>query len=326
MRPRIAGVVAISCLMLTACGGQGSSNGSALESLTLPTLDNPSLGAFLAPIIKQQKLDQNHGLDLKFVQKPAGTYRTDFASGNDKVGASGTVLADVALLNEKGVNTVYLFNVFDFWGTVVVPKNSPIQQLSDLNGKTMAAALPTTNYAMFKYIAQADKLPTKAISVQNTNTPGLAAQASAGRVDAVEMWEPAFTTLTSGNNNFRSLDLAAEWSKLTGQSVIPYLGVAAHKDWAMTHKKEIQQLYAIYQDAAAFLKANPDKAAKIIGDVTNIDAQALTRLFESPRLALSIYPATKEMDALNTVFQSAVKSGYLGKMPSPEVVFDAGLK
>ena len=38
--------------------------------LTIPTLPAPSLGAFMGPVIKAEKFDEQNGLDLTFVQKP----------------------------------------------------------------------------------------------------------------------------------------------------------------------------------------------------------------------------------------------------------------
>ncbi len=112
---RLCSLLAIFCLSFGAAGAEP-------VKLTIPTLPSPSLGAFMGPVIKAQKFDEQNGLDLTFVQKPTATYRTDFAAGTDQLGGSGTLLADVALLKEKGLDVVYLFNVFDFWGTVVVPQ------------------------------------------------------------------------------------------------------------------------------------------------------------------------------------------------------------
>ncbi|TAM82300.1 MAG: hypothetical protein EPN41_15305 [Candidimonas sp.] len=163
-----------------------------VAKLTIPVLPVPSLGYFTAPIIKSQHFDTKNGLDITFEQQPASTYRTDFAAGTSLIGGSGTVLADVALLNEKGVKTVYLFNVFDFWATVVVPKGSKIETLAELKGKTVAAALPTTSYAMFRYFATVGGLDVGSIHPRGTTVPGLVPMALSGRADAVELWEPAW--------------------------------------------------------------------------------------------------------------------------------------
>ena len=49
--------------------------------------------------------------------------------------------------------TSYLFNLFDYWGTVVTSR-SDIKTLADLAGKQLAAAKGTTNYTMFAWLAK----------------------------------------------------------------------------------------------------------------------------------------------------------------------------
>src|SRR6185437_12654616 len=228
-----------------ALGAQAA--GADAVKLDIPTLPVPSLGYFLPPIIHSQHFDTANGLDLEFTQKSASTYRTDFAAGTDMIGGSGTILADVALLNEKGVDTVYLFNVFDFWATVVVPSNSGIKSVKNLKGKTLAAALPTTSYAMFRYLAGLDGLNMSSVQIRGTASQGLIPMARSSRVDAVELWEPAYTVLTSGNHDFRSLDIMSAWKRETGITTIPYLGIAAHRSWVKAHQDLIPRLFKTYQ-------------------------------------------------------------------------------
>ncbi|HKI63550.1 MAG TPA: ABC transporter substrate-binding protein [Burkholderiales bacterium] len=296
--------------------------------LDLPVFPVPSLSNFTPPIIKAKKFDHANGLDINFVVKAARSYRTDFASGTNKVGGSGTVLADVAKLTEKGVSTVYLFNVFDFWGTVVVSAASNIHSLKDLEGRTLAAALPTTNYAMFRYFAQAAGVDLSKLAVQGSTVPGLVALAAAGRVDAVQMWEPARSVLTYGNNKYRSLDIIRAWKKKTGGDAIPYLGVAAHREWVAGHKAEIQRLYRTYDMAAKFVKEHPADAASIISDASNgkLKRDMLVALIKSDRLGLSVYWGAKRAGAAAKIFQAAVTSHYLERMPPESVLYDGGGK
>ena len=238
----------------------------AQVKLDLPVFPVPSLSAFTPPVIKAKGFDKMYGLDLNIQTKPARLYRTDFAAGTSKLGGSGTLLADVALLNEKGVETVFLFNVFDFWGTVVVKADGPIKTLKHLEGRTIAAALPTTNYALFRYFATRAGVDLSKVEVQSSPVPGLVPMAASGRVDGVQMWEPAHTVITYGNNNFRGLDIVSNWKKETGFSALPYLGIAAHKDWVEANGDLILKLYKTYKVATNFILQNPEKAAKIISD------------------------------------------------------------
>jgi ABC-type nitrate/sulfonate/bicarbonate transport system substrate-binding protein len=315
--PVSGSLLATAAFVLTAATAHAD-----VAKLTIPTLPVPSLGYFTPPIIKSQGFDKKNGLDIKFVQKPASTYRTDFAAGTDLIGGSGTLLADIALLNQKGVKTVYLFNVFDFWGTVVVPQDGDIHTLADLKGKTLAASLPTTNYAMFRYFAKLAGLDMSTVHPRGTTVPGLVPMALAGRTDAVELWEPAYSILIHDSNKFRAIDLVGKWKKATGSSLIPYLGVAAHESWVKKNGKLIPKLYKTYQAAADFIKKHPAEAAKIIGKETRIAPEILAGLIKSDRLGLNVYWAGAHRKAAQKVFEAGMNTGYLKKMPPASVLYE----
>ena len=90
----------------------------------------------MGPVIKAQKFDEQNGLDLTFVQKPTATYRTDFAAGTDQLGGSGTLLADVALLKEKGLEPnfahlrlAYLLGPADAARIMQAQEQTPVMRL-----------------------------------------------------------------------------------------------------------------------------------------------------------------------------------------------------
>ena len=101
----------------------------------------------------------------------------------------------------------YLFNLFDFWGAVVTSRPD-VKTLKDLEGKDLAAAKGTTNYVMFDWFARQLGADTSKFSVINTATPGLIGYALADRAAAVQLWEPAYTTLLSKKADMRTIDLA----------------------------------------------------------------------------------------------------------------------
>src|ERR671939_525969 len=143
MRTRSSSVVAALAVVLAACSSSSQSAGPAntnnnnqasAPSVTISVFQPPSLGAFLPPVIKAKNFDTKNNVNLQFVEKPSGTYNTDFAAGTDKVGGSAALLAEALRVN-KGVKVSYLFNLFDYWGTVVTAKPE-ITSLKQLEGKT----------------------------------------------------------------------------------------------------------------------------------------------------------------------------------------------
>jgi NitT/TauT family transport system substrate-binding protein len=199
--------------------------------VTIVVFNPPSLGSIFPSVIKAQKLDIANGVDITFVERPPDAYAAQFNSGEFALGGSASVLI-VGLGTTRGIKTSYLFNLFDYWGTVVTSRPE-IKTLADLPGKQFAAAKGTTNYTMFAWFAKRQGVDPDSFQVFNTATPGLVGYALADRADAVQLWEPAYALVKAERPAIRAIDLniAKVWRAFTGGSVIPYLGVAAHQDW-----------------------------------------------------------------------------------------------
>src|SRR6201996_5943685 len=186
----------------------GSSSAEDLQKLSIVIFGPPSLGAFLPPVIKAQKLDEKHGLSISFEERTPDAYTAQFNSGEFQLGGSASLLT-VGLADIRGVKVTYLFNLFDFWGAVVTSKPD-IKSLRDLEGKDLAAAKGTTNYVMFDWFARQLGADTSKFSAVNTATPGLVGYAIADRATAVQLWEPAYTALLAKKPDIKTIDLRIE--------------------------------------------------------------------------------------------------------------------
>ncbi|MEA2884874.1 MAG: NitT/TauT family transport system substrate-binding protein, partial [Bradyrhizobium sp.] len=259
MKSLVAALACIGMLLST-----GASRAQAPEPLSILIFGPPSLGAFLPPIIKAQKLDEKNGLAIRFEERTPDAYTAQFNSGEFQLGGSASLLT-VGLADIRGAKVTYLFNLFDFWGAVVTSRPD-IKTVKDLEGKEVAAAKGTTNWVMFDWFARQLGADPAKFSVVNTATPGLIGYALADRAAAVQLWEPAYTTLLSKKPDMRTLDIAIadSWKKFSGSRNIPYLGVATHVTWAEKNARLIPKLYAAYKEAAEWVAAHPDEAAKLI--------------------------------------------------------------
>lgn len=292
-----------------------------LAALDIPSLAMPSLGAFPAPVIKEKGFDKANGLDVTFQPKAAGIYRSDFASGASPLGGSGSLLIDVGLVSEKGGKVVYLFNTNDYWGTVAVPGNSPIKGLKDLAGHKLAASLPTSNYAIFRYFAKLAGLDISSVEVVNTASTALVPMMVSGRVDGVQLWEPAYSILAA-KGDYRALDFVGIWREKNSFEAMPYQGIAAHADWVKQNPQLIPRLYAMYEQAVDFIRSSPDEAGAIIAKASKIDEQTTVNLIRAKRLGFSMYWAGEQRPATEAMFRAAMEIGFLKTMPSPDVLFD----
>jgi ABC-type nitrate/sulfonate/bicarbonate transport system substrate-binding protein len=296
----------------------------SLEKLSIVIFGAPSLGAFLPPIIKAQKLDEKNGLSISFEERTPDAYTAQFNSGEFQLGGSASLIT-VGLADLRGVKVTYLFNLFDYWGAVVTSRPE-IKSVKDLEGRDLAAAKGTTNYVMFDWFARQLGADPSKFSVVNTATPGLVGYAIADRASAVQIWEPAYTALVAKKPGIRTLDLkiGESWSKFAGSRNIPYLGVAAHADWAEKHKPLVPKLFAAYKEAADWVVANPDAAAKLISPKGNAeDQKAIADIIRAnDRLGLNIRWAGEVKKEIESVYSAARSINFFPGDPSAGSIYE----
>jgi ABC-type nitrate/sulfonate/bicarbonate transport system substrate-binding protein len=183
---------------------------------------------------------------------------------------------------------------------------------------------------MFDWFARQLGADTGKFSVVNTATPGLVGYALADRATAVQLWEPAYTTLRAKKPDIRTIDLkiAESWQKATGSKNIPYLGVAAHLDWAEKNKNLIPKLYAAYAEAGAWVAAHPDEAARLIMvKGTPDDQKAIADLIRAnDRLGMNIGTAANVSKEIKSVYDAGKSIGFLPSDPSASTIYDGPMK
>ncbi len=307
---------------LTACGGALA---QPLGHVKMVVFGPPSLGAFLPPVIKARKLDEKHGLSIDFQQRPPTAYAAQFNSGEFKVGGSAALLT-VGLADRRGVKVAYLFNLFDYWGAVVSSRPD-VRTLKDLEGREVAAARATTNFRMFEWLAGRQGVDVAKIKVVNTAPPGLVGYALADRAAAVQLWEPAYTVLKAKKPAIHALELNIDqsWKAFAGSTSIPYLGVAAHLDWAKANARLIPKLYAAYKEAAEWVAAHPDEASKLIEPKAAPEGQkAIADLIRAnDRLGMHVAWASALRKEIESVYEVGRTIKFLDGTPSASTIYQA---
>jgi NitT/TauT family transport system substrate-binding protein len=296
---------------------------AALPRLRMVIFSAPSLGAFLPPIIAAQGFDTKNDLAIDFVERPPDAYTVAFNTGEFDLGGSAAPLT-IGLADARGVEVTYLFNLFDYWGTVVTARPE-IRTVADLEGRDLAAARGTTNYTMFLWFARKMGADPAKFAVVNTTPAGLVTYAIADRAAAVQLWEPAYTLLKARKPEIRTLDLELRehWQAVAGTPQIPYLGVAAQRGWVTRNAALIPRLEATYRDAARWLLANPEAAAALIAPRGRDDErQAIVALVRAnDRLGLNIRPADELRRELQTVYRAGMEVGFLPRMPDEATIY-----
>jgi NitT/TauT family transport system substrate-binding protein len=183
---------------------------------------------------------------------------------------------------------------------------------------------------MFDWFARQLGADPGKFSVVNTATPGLVGYALADRATAIQLWEPAYTTLHVKKPGIKMLDLKIEesWQKVTGSKNIPYLGVAAHVDWAEKNKELIPKLYAAYKEAGEWTVAHPDEAAKLIMAKGNDDdRKAVAELIRAnDRLGMNIRTAAEVSKEIKSVYEAGRSIAFLPSDPAASTIYNGPMQ
>jgi ABC-type nitrate/sulfonate/bicarbonate transport system substrate-binding protein len=299
----------------------------AMPTITVSAFNAPSLGSFIPPIIKAKGFDKANGFTLEMAYKPSDTYQVDYASGHDQVGGSATFISE-ARRASQGVDTICLFNVFDYFAAVIT-SNPQIKTFKDLEGKELAADTPTTIWGMGQWFLTKSGVDLSKVRVISQGSPAMVVSIQANRVDAVFVSEPTYSVIMHGPNAGRLHSVVADdalWKQLTGLSTLPLLGVAVHKSWLAKNKDQAQALYTAYKQAVDWAVVNPSDAAKTISEATKLNVRALEDALKSGRLGLHVQPAVNGKDTILAALQLAVQAKQVEKVPAADAFFYTGLK
>lgn len=326
-RPKLAPTLAaVAAMLVVACGGAppppASSGG--VTQITIGALTPPSLGSFLPPVIKDQHFDTQNGLDLQFNYSANDAYNLAYTSGQLQVGGSASLIQE-ALRWQQGVQSVYLFNVVDFW-TGFLTKDPNLKSISDLSGKTVGMTTGSTNYALSVWYMKQVGLDISKVKVVNLTSSALGPALEAGQVQAVDIPEPGYDTALGVDPNLHAipLDISGIWKQKFGTSYIPFLGVAGLPDWVSSHKKEIQALYKTYEAAADFVAKTPSQAAAIIArTIPAGQANVIEKLLaDKQRMPLDVVPAQQIKPGLNGMLAAGLDIGYIKQKPGNSFLYN----
>lgn len=260
----LAGVLAAT-LMLGGCGGAATGNEGAVNDDGSVNLDEVTLivgdqkGGSKALLEAAGQLDDvPYEIQWKeFTSGPPLLEALD--AGAIHVGGVGNTPPLFAAAGDSKLRAVQAATYGGTGDAIVVPQDSDIKSVSDLEGKKIAVAEGSS--ANYNLLAQLDKagVAYEDVETQNLQPSDALAAFDAGHVDAWAIWEPYTSqaehdadarVLTTGKgvvNGFVfqvASDQALE-DKATKAALEDYVGrIAEAQTWSQTHKEEWAKAWA----------------------------------------------------------------------------------
>jgi sulfonate transport system substrate-binding protein len=260
----LAGVLS-AALMLTGCGGPATGNEGAVNDDGSVDLDEVTLivgdqkGGSKALLEAAGQLE-DVPYDIEWKEFTSGPPLLDaLDAGSIHVGGVGNTPPLFAAAGNSKLRAVQGASYGGTGDAIVVPKDSDITSVSDLEGKKIAVAEGTS--ANYNLLAQLDKagVDYDDVETQNLQPSDALAAFDAGHVDAWAIWEPYTSqaehdadarVLTTGKGvvngyvfQVASDDALAD--QATTEALQDYVGrIAQAQTWTETHKEEWAKAWA----------------------------------------------------------------------------------
>jgi ABC-type nitrate/sulfonate/bicarbonate transport system substrate-binding protein len=280
--------------------------------IRMGNLGFPSHAAMIIGVLKEKGFDKKHGVDMEV--KPfgaVGAYYGSTASGEtDAIGGGPLVFQKMRL---EGVPIKMVAAMVDMTSMSVITKNPAIKTVQDLKGKTIAADMASSEYSVLSlYGKSKGVIFGKDVTVVQAGPPLVRTQLAADRVDAGMTWEPTATMTMRDNPSYRIVFNGKQgWREMTGKDGW-LLALGMREDWIAKNAAGLPKVIAAFDEAARFMKSNPDECDQILQNAIKLPPGAFKDMITAPRVVFNIRstaePSTRE--TLWEVVKLAIGEGY----------------
>jgi NitT/TauT family transport system substrate-binding protein len=280
--------------VLVAVGSLTATPGWALDKMVIGTGVDPTLSQFYVGV--EAGIFKKHGLDVEVKLFGSASASTPSLIPGD-IQASLTSVPAGAIAHARAPKIVLVAMTdiaTNYFGAVAETR---LKSLADLRGQKVGVAIGSSSELFAIQALERVGMTLKDVQVVNLSAGDAAAAFMAGRVDAAVVWNPWVNTIQvsgKGKPLFSSADVPG---------LIPDLLVVQEKSLKAKRKDFVGMVKAWY-DVEAFLRSNPDEAAKIMAKVVGMDAKDYkvflpgTKFFDQKANLAAFGPATDKTSLL----------------------------
>ena len=275
---KLLAVISIVMLLLQACSAGTTAQQNSVTSdkqkqsnkapVTVTVgYQSPTAQTWGALIIKNKKLFEKHlqelvpdqNVKVEWFDAPAGSIlNNNMVGGKIQISFLGdmpSLLNGVLGITQANYHSVFLS--FDGKGVegrnqaILVPKNSSINSIEDLKGKTVSTPIGSSSHRMLLESLRKHNLVDQVTIVDQSVTVGMQS-IEQDKIAAHSTWEP-YPSLMQQRNIGKVLQFGED-------THIDYLaGVVANLDWAKANKPVVTAFLAALNEAHEFAAAHPGR-------------------------------------------------------------------
>lgn len=257
----------------------------------------------LSLVIKDQGWleDELDGVTVTWLQS-AGSNKANegLRSAALDVGSTAGSAALLARANGSPIKAIDIYSQPE-WSAIVVPKDSDIDEVADLRGKSIAATKGTDPYFFLLQSLEKAGVPLDAVEVQNLQHADGRAALENGSVAAWAGLDPIMAAAQAESGAklvYRNIDFNT------------YGFLNAREDFLTDHRDVAQVVVDAYERARTWANEHPEELTALLADVAGIDKKvAATVIKERTVLDLDPVPGDAQRKVLEVVGPIFVTSG-----------------
>lgn len=315
-RARKIAIVLVVPMVLAACGSSSTAASSSSASAssvpgsgtaTTVTIGYQNLGADPQAVVEAQNLFQKY--------MHANVKLREFASGPDALPAlaSGSIQfmtglgnppVATAVMHGLPVKVVWTQEQYISDEGLVVPQNSPIHSLKDLQGVSVATVLGSTSTLAFSAGLASAGVKPSSVHLVNMTPPAIQAAWSTGSLQAAYTWDPFYDYMV--NHGGRSIMTDGQVS-----SSAPIFNLSVvNSQWASTHASLVREFVSAEQAGVQAYQTSPSAALASMAKATNISLRLAKREMQGYKIYdLASQVSISGMGQGSTVADSLVVKG-----------------
>lgn len=302
--------------LLTGCAGEGSGAASAEEAPTL-NIDFATYNPLSLVLKEKGWLEaslKEQGVTVNWVQS-AGSNKANEAlrAGAIDVGSTAGSAALLARSNGSPIKTIDIYSQPE-WAALVVAKDSPIKDVSELKGKSVAATKGTDPYFFLLQALEQAGLGPNDVTVENLQHADGRAALENGSVDAWSGLDPIMAGAEENGATliYRNLDFNT------------YGALNANESFLAESPEIAQVVVDSYEKAREWAAKNQKETATILADVAGLETPVADKvILERSNLDVSAVPGQKLVDVLTVVGPIFVETGDVTSQADVDTALDS---
>ena len=309
-------------IFLGMVASSGAAFGQQLDKVKIARLAFPAMGSLLLDVLTERGIDKKHGIEVETVSQSAiPVYYATVANGDAELIVGGPHVFQKMILEGVPIKIIATWAPLDV--LAVITADPTIKSIADLKGKSIAAAVGSSEYQVTAIYGRKLGLTFGTdVTVVSAAPPLARAQLEATRVDAAMLWEPTTTLALRENPQFRVIMSGDTAWKAIANVRGWDLVVAARDDFLKRNARLVPRLIAMLQEAQKYMKENIDDADAIVSNSLKLPGGVFKAGVQSGRLQFDVLPAAgAERDVIWGMFKVAVDTGYLPKLPGEDSIY-----